>query len=654
MRYASLEEQLARGAAHPLPFRQLSQPLTTTDCCPYRAIQAPFPVFATSTCRTAFAVARAAHDGRLAQHSSTGAPALAPPVAAAVRLASLGCDEHTVGACLLFGAVEASPLTEEGLLAAFSPSAPAPRLTLSAARLAAACASASSAVAGAGAATSAAADGAGGAGDDALRSLLLCAAPDVRAVLVLLSSRAEAAKDIPRLHSEAARRAAAHEALAVHAPLAARLGVWPLKTQLEEAAFAVLHPGEAASLAASLAPHGAEEEAACVDAARARLQAALSAAAVPFASVSGRAKSLCSAHRKLRRARLGVAAVAPGSADAVPDARGLRVLAPDEAACRAALAVVRSLWHPVPGRFKDYIASPKPNGYRSLHSLVRDATTGRLLEVQVRTPAMHAAAEGGAASHWLYKASLDKRASGGGGMPAQPPPSPLSASEASFLDAQTSWARFLLSWTPAAAHGAASPPPSPDASSPSSSAAASCAARTPGCVYPLHDASSCSHASPPPPEPDASAAPLLVNVAFGRGAARVLRLPRDCTRAGFKAAAGLPPLPPLPPSPPLHGRSLPHPLAPAVDEPLSNGSRPLLAIVNGLEAGDLLSGPPHGHCGLRPGDVIELAEWRHCGTRGAGATQAAAPQRRRGRSRDFDDAGVDDALRGLLRIAVPA
>jgi len=184
-----------------------------------------------------------------------------------------------------------------------------------------------------------------------------------------------------------ADRAVAAETLAVVAPLADRLGLSPARAQLEDGSFAVLDPAAFTALSADLGPAPSIHQA--LD----RLAAVLTGAGLQT-ELSGRVKSTWSVSRKMQRK--GV------PASQIHDRVGLRAIVADEAACYAALRAVHGAFAAIPEELDDYIAAPKPSGYRSLHTAVLVPDLGTV-EVQIRTPQMHAQAESGAAAHWRYK-----------------------------------------------------------------------------------------------------------------------------------------------------------------------------------------------------------------------------------------------------------
>jgi GTP pyrophosphokinase len=224
-----------------------------------------------------------------------------------------------------------------------------------------------------------------------VRKMLLAFASDLRVVLLRLASR------LQTLRYYAASRRDCPEALAresqdVFAPLANRLGIWQIKWELEDLAFRFLQPGDYHRVAALMDGKRLQREAA-VEQARRQLAAELAAAGLQ-SEVQGRPKHLYSVWKKMQGKGIDVARVF--------DLRALRVIVDDVPACYAALARVHDLYAPVSGEFDDYIAKPKPNGYQSLHTVVR-GHDGAALEVQIRTRAMHDHAEHGVAAHWAYK-----------------------------------------------------------------------------------------------------------------------------------------------------------------------------------------------------------------------------------------------------------
>jgi len=228
-------------------------------------------------------------------------------------------------------------------------------------------------------------------GSEGLRRLLLAIIRDLRVVYLLLArqlARLRAAAALP----EAERRELAQLTRDIHAPLANRLGIGQWKWELEDLAFRYLQPDTYHRIAALLDERRADREvwiARCVDA----LREALRAHGIE-ASVNGRAKHIYSIWRKMQRKHIGFGELY--------DIRALRVLTQTDTDCYAVLGVVHALWPIIPREFDDYIARPKGNNYRSLHTAVI-GPDGKTLEVQIRTEEMHRGAELGVAAHWRYK-----------------------------------------------------------------------------------------------------------------------------------------------------------------------------------------------------------------------------------------------------------
>jgi GTP pyrophosphokinase len=267
--------------------------------------------------------------------------------------------------------------------------------------------------------------GGGGVGQtETLRRMLLAMASDIRVVLLRLASRLQTL----RYHAAVRQTpdpALSRETLEVLASLANRLGLWQLKWELEDLSFRFLEPETYRRLARELEERRVEREAFVARAAT-RLQQALAGAGVQ-AQVSGRPKHIYSIWNKMRSKGR--------SLDGISDLRGLRVIVDTVAQCYAALDIVHGMWTALPAEYDDYISRPKPNGYRSLHTVVT-AEDGRTLEVQIRTFDMHRFAEYGVASHWRYK-ERSGAAAGSAGERAR--------TEQAFEDRIT-WMRQLLAW----------------------------------------------------------------------------------------------------------------------------------------------------------------------------------------------------------------
>ena len=223
------------------------------------------------------------------------------------------------------------------------------------------------------------------------RKLLIALAEDARVLLIRLAERLALMRRL-RARAPEARADIAGECLEVYAPLAGRLGIRHFKSELEDLAFRELDAQTYINIARRLDERRADRER-YVEKVTSELAGALRAQGVA-AEVSGRPKHIYSIWRKMK---------AKGSSfEQVFDLRALRVLVDDVAACYTALGVVHSRWRHIPREFDDYIATPKPNRYQSLHTAVI-GPEGKTLEVQIRTPEMHEHAEYGVAAHWRYK-----------------------------------------------------------------------------------------------------------------------------------------------------------------------------------------------------------------------------------------------------------
>ncbi|HOB66647.1 bifunctional (p)ppGpp synthetase/guanosine-3',5'-bis(diphosphate) 3'-pyrophosphohydrolase [Ottowia sp.] len=253
-----------------------------------------------------------------------------------------------------------------------------------------------------------------------VRKMLLAFSRDLRVVLLRLASRLQTLRwcasarkpPSPTLLRES------HE---VFAPLANRLGIWQIKWELEDLVFRFQEP-DTYRLVASLLDEKRVEREQTLELRRSQIESDLRAQGI-HASVSGRPKHISSIVRKMRGKGLDF--------DRVFDVRALRILVQTVVECYTALAWVHQNFTPVPEEFDDYIARPKPNGYQSLHTVVRDVD-GRPWEIQIRTQQMHEHAENGVAAHWAYKEAGTKGYAG--------------VSAASDYDAKIAVLRQLLAW----------------------------------------------------------------------------------------------------------------------------------------------------------------------------------------------------------------
>jgi len=227
---------------------------------------------------------------------------------------------------------------------------------------------------------------------ESFRKMLIAMSKDIRILLIKLVDRLHNMRTLVHLPEDRARRVA-QETADIYVPLAHRLGINWMKRELEDLAFRTLHPTAAAELETTLRGRHAERES-YIEEVKGILAKQLQTAGLE-AEVTGRLKDLASIDAKMERQGVPL--------DKIYDVIAFRIIVRGETdACYAALGLVHAIWPPVAGRFKDYIALPKPNGYQSLHTTVI-GPYGERMEVQIRTLAMHRNAELGIASHWRYK-----------------------------------------------------------------------------------------------------------------------------------------------------------------------------------------------------------------------------------------------------------
>jgi len=317
----------------------------------------------------AFAMARRAHEDQVRR---SGEPYIAHPLGVAMILAELGLDDVTIAGALLHDAVEDTPITRDDIEDEFGADVAAivegvtklDRLQFDSREEQQAA---------------------------TLRKMLVAMAKDIRVLLIKLADRLHNMRTIASLPDDKQRRIA-QETLDIYAPLAHRLGIADVKWQLEDLAFAVLHPkryAEIEQMVATRAPERSESIELVLEALEARL-----AELHIEADVRGRPKHYWSIYEKM---------VTRGKEfEEVQDLVGMRVIVESVKDCYGALGSIHAMWKPVQGRFKDYIAMPKFNLYQSLHTTVV-GPGGKPVEVQIRTREMHQRAEYGVAAHWGYK-----------------------------------------------------------------------------------------------------------------------------------------------------------------------------------------------------------------------------------------------------------
>ena len=224
------------------------------------------------------------------------------------------------------------------------------------------------------------------------RKLVLAMSEDIRVLLVKLADRLHNMRTLHHVKPEKQRRIAL-ETLEIYAPLAERIGIHKIKEELEDIAFGVLNPEARESILARLTYLRAEGGEEAVQRIINTLKEKIAEAGIQ-GDISGREKTRYSIWKKMQRKNI--------SFEQLSDIMAFRIIVPNITECYHALGVIHGLYPTVPGRFKDYISLPKPNGYRSLHTTVIGPENHRI-EMQIRTPEMHEEAELGVAAHWSYK-----------------------------------------------------------------------------------------------------------------------------------------------------------------------------------------------------------------------------------------------------------
>src|SRR5213596_904325 len=322
----------------------------------------------------AFAFAAERHEG---QQRQSGSPFIEHPVGAARICAELRLDEQTIAAALLHDVVEDTETDIEDVRTEFGDEIA--KLVEGVTKL-----------------TRISFQSRDQAEAENYRKLIVAMAEDVRVILIKLADRLHNLRQIEYLGKQKQVQKA-RETLEVYAPLAHRLGIHALKWELEDLAFQTLHPRKYSEIKTMVAERRADREGHVAEAADVLLRE-LEKVAIP-AEISRRAKHFYSIYDKM--AKKG------REFNEIYDLTAMRVIVERDGEegtrdCYGSLGLIHSLWKPMPGRFKDYVAMPKFNGYRSLHTTVI-GPEGRPLEIQVRTREMQQTAELGVAAHWAYK-----------------------------------------------------------------------------------------------------------------------------------------------------------------------------------------------------------------------------------------------------------
>ncbi|MDQ6943462.1 MAG: bifunctional (p)ppGpp synthetase/guanosine-3',5'-bis(diphosphate) 3'-pyrophosphohydrolase [Candidatus Eremiobacteraeota bacterium] len=315
-----------------------------------------------------YEVADRAHDG---QHRASGESYIAHPLAVADVLADLEMDRATIAAALLHDVVEDTAISNEQVAAEFGDEIAA--LVDGVTKL-----------------TRIPYQSKEDAQVENLRKMFLAMAKDIRVIIIKLADRLHNMRTLSSLPAPK-QQAIARETIEIYAPIAHRLGIWRVKWDLEDLALRYLDPDAYRDIAERVAKKRVEREEA-VALVITDLKSEFEKVGVQ-ADTTGRPKHFYSIHKKMQKGR---------DFSTIYDLTAVRVIVESVKDCYGALGVVHAMWKPLPGRFKDYIAMPKPNMYQSLHTTVV-GPGGDPLEVQIRTWEMHRTSEYGIAAHWSYK-----------------------------------------------------------------------------------------------------------------------------------------------------------------------------------------------------------------------------------------------------------
>lgn len=327
----------------------------------------------------AYAKAEQMHEGQLRK---SGEPYLIHPVEVAKILADLGMDENTIVAGLLHDAVEDTPYTQEDLKRDF------------------------------GEEVALLVDGVTKLGSlvyeskeerqaENLRKMFLAMSKDIRVLIIKLSDRLHNLRTINYM-TEAKIKEKCNETLEIYAPLASRLGMYAMKFEMEDIALKMLDPDAYYELVRAVKSKKEQREE-TINRVISEIRINLDKLDIPY-DIMGRSKHFYSIYRKMKYQHKQL--------DEIFDLTAVRIIVESVKDCYAVLGIVHTMWKPLPGRFKDYIAMPKPNRYQSLHTTVI-GDSGEPFEIQIRTWEMHRVAEYGIAAHWKYKEGKTKGGSDG-------------------------------------------------------------------------------------------------------------------------------------------------------------------------------------------------------------------------------------------------
>ncbi|XDD45401.1 bifunctional (p)ppGpp synthetase/guanosine-3',5'-bis(diphosphate) 3'-pyrophosphohydrolase [Leptospira sp. WS39.C2] len=321
----------------------------------------------------AYSIADKMHEG---QKRLSGEPYIIHPMNVASVLDELGLDERAIAAGLLHDVVEDTSYSKEDMAREFGEDIAA--LVEGVTKI--------SEIKSQSKETEAA---------ENIRKMLLATIKDVRVMLIKLADKTHNVRTL-KFQPEEKQKRIAKEVLSLYAPIAGRLGVYKVKFELEDLAFQSLHPEEYQEIKKRVSAKKSERDE-YIEKIKIILKQRLAEISID-ARIDGRAKHFYSIYRKM--------VTKEKSFSEIFDLRAVRIIANEIKDCYGVLGIVHTLWTPIPGRFKDYIATPKTNLYQSLHTTVF-GPDGRPMEVQIRTKEMNAIAENGVAAHWAYKESTN-------------------------------------------------------------------------------------------------------------------------------------------------------------------------------------------------------------------------------------------------------
>ncbi len=342
-----------------------------------------FDISVETKIKKVFDFAKKAHQGQL---RFSGEPYFIHPVEATKILISIRPDVETILACLLHDVIEDTPVTGEEIEKEFGVNVRF--LCESVAKISKVQLR----------------------GDERekqyenLQKLFLAIAKDIRVIFIKLADRIHNLSTLEFVRQEKQERIC-RESIEIYAPVANKLGLFEFKSKIEDLCFKCLHPQIFEKINAEILETEEVREK-MAKKAKAEIQKVFKKEKVATIDIQGRRKNLNSIYEKMKRKNLS-------SANEVYDLFGIRIVVPEKADCYQALGILHSHWNPMPGRFKDYISVPKPNGYQSLHTTILGLGRSRIpTEIQIRTNQMNLDAEYGPAAHWAYKktkhSSFDK------------------------------------------------------------------------------------------------------------------------------------------------------------------------------------------------------------------------------------------------------